>query len=86
MQPVYRMSEALWLRIGDMLTSVDPDPPANARALLDALTYRSLTGIAWEELPAAYPPPDEVIAATARWDELGLFDRLAAALHIRLFE
>jgi hypothetical protein len=56
-QPVFKMSDRLWERITVVLETVDTSPPANARSLLDAVSYRTLSDVAWEALPAAYPPP-----------------------------
>jgi len=85
-QQVYEMPESLWQRVETILESVDPAPPTNARALLNAVFYHALTDTAWDTLPAAYPPPTEVLAAVERWRSLGLFEHLAQALHVQLDE
>jgi hypothetical protein len=79
--PVYAMPDALWSRVVTILETVDPTPPAGARALLDALIYHALTDTALEALPSGYPSPREVRAAIERWRRLGLFHQLAHALH-----
>jgi transposase len=78
------MSDALWTRISIVLNAVDQAPPANARALLDAMIYLALSGGDWAELPAAYPPTSEVAAGAVRWRRLGLFERLEPELPVRL--
>jgi transposase len=80
----YAMSDALWARVAAVLTAVDPAPPADARALLDAIVYRALTGATWDELPAGYPPPPDVAACAERWRALGLLKRLEPVLLLRL--
>jgi transposase len=86
MQPDYEMPDSLWLRIATILQSVDPDAPANARAILNAIIYHAVTDTAWDALPAVYPPPTQVLAAVERWRPLGLFARLASALRLQLDE
>jgi transposase len=77
---IYSMPEALWARVQPLLATIDPTPPANARALLEALIYPALSGGRGDDLPAAYPAAGVVAAAAARWRALGLFDHLAAVL------
>jgi transposase len=78
------MSDGLWARTAAILQSVDPVPPPNARALLEAIIYVALTGTAWTDLPANYPPPADVTACAARWRNLGLLQRLEPILLFRL--
>jgi transposase len=78
------MSDALWTRVAPVLATVDPTPPPDARALLDAIIYRALTGIAWTELPARYPAPEHVAACAERWRALGLWPRLEPLLLFRV--
>jgi transposase len=80
------MPDSLWQRVVSSLKAVDPTPPPNARELLDAVFYHSLTAAPWEELPSEYPPHAEVMAAAERWQALGLFERLATVLHIQFLE
>jgi transposase len=80
------MPDALWERIAAVLATVDPTPPADARALLNAVIYMAVTDASWDELPAAYPPPTAVQAAVERWRSLDLFHHIARALHLQLDE
>jgi transposase len=77
------MTDALWARVEVVLAAVDPAPPRNARAVLEAIIYRALSGTTWQELPAAYPAPEEVAACADRWQELGLWPRLEPVLLVR---
>ena len=79
-----QLPDRLWARVQAHLLAADPRPPAEARALVDALVYRALTGVAWSALPPGSPPLAVVRAAYARWQTLGLLDYLAEALGIRL--
>jgi transposase len=83
---VYTMSEALWARLAPVVATVDPTPPPAARALLEAIIYRALTGSAWSELPARYPAPEQVVACAVRWRAQGLWPRLERLLLFRLGE
>jgi transposase len=65
-QPDFALSDALWARVATVLAAGDPAPPPNARALMDAIIYRVLTGVSWEALPAAYPAPEHVTACAIR--------------------
>jgi transposase len=78
------MSDALWARVAAVLAGMNPAPPPNSRALLDALIYLTLSGSTWDDLPAAYPPAAEVAAAAARWQAAGLVPRLESVLLFRL--
>jgi hypothetical protein len=80
------MPDALWARVVAVLETVDPAPPANARALLEALVYLAITGCCGDDLPDIYPPAAEVEAAAARWRELGFFEGLESILLISLDE
>jgi transposase len=83
-QALYMLSDALWARVAAILATVDPAPPANARALVDAIIFRALAGCTWDELPSAYPPPSDVAACAERWRELGFQKRLEPVLLFRL--
>jgi transposase len=81
---VYTMSDALWARIAPVVATVDVSLPRDARALLDAIIYQALTGSAWSALPACYPAPERVAACAERWRGLGVLERLAPLLLLRL--
>jgi hypothetical protein len=74
------MSGTNWARVMTVIEAVDPAPPDNARALIDALIYLALTDSCWDDLPAIYPTPAQVAVAAARWRALGLFTHLESIL------
>jgi transposase len=80
----FALSDTLWARVAAILATVDPTPPHNARAILEAIIYRALTGTIWQDLPAVYPSPAVVMDCAARWEQLGLWPRLEPVLLVRL--
>jgi transposase len=86
MQPIFQVSDALWARTAVVLGSVDSAASSNARATLDALVYRALTGCSWDALPEQYPRATEVVACADHWRKLGLLQRLESVLVFRLGE
>jgi hypothetical protein len=74
----------LWARSVTILEAVDPTPPANARALFDAVIYLVITDTSWDALPPVYPAPNEVFLAVTRWKNLGVFTKLCDALPVLL--
>jgi transposase len=81
---VYTLSDGLWVRLAPVVVTVDPTPPRDTRALLEAIIYRALSGNAWSELPAHYPAPEHVAACAERWRGMGLLERLEPLLRLRL--
>lgn len=88
---IWRASDDLWLRIETVINEVDPPastgrPRADARSILDAIIYRSRSGLQWNQLPAAFPngdpfPDDSTVHRTMqRWNVLGIFERVWALL------
>jgi len=56
-------------------------PRANRRAVLDGVSFRLRTGCRWNRLPKEEFPDDSTVhRAFQRWVELGVLDRIWAAL------
>jgi hypothetical protein len=55
--PDFALSDTLWARVAAILATMDAAPPRNARALLNAIISRALTGTTWDELPPTYHRP-----------------------------
>jgi len=75
----------LWARIAPILAELDPPKPMgrkriNARAALDAILFRLRSGCQWNQLPKDFPDDSSVHRTFQRWIQLGLFDRIWAAL------
>lgn len=87
-EPLASLSEARWQRLWRLITQLDqpptPLPLATARALVQALLYRALTGVAWDALPAWAPPAVEVEATYQRWQQQGLLAQLSDELRVCL--
>src|SRR5262249_26390007 len=85
----FQFSDALWSRLWHLLREQDQPPrsyetEAQARALVMAMLYRALTGVAWADLPQGAPPPNQVRAAYQRWEEQGLLNSFSELLHVQL--
>ena len=55
-------------------------PRVQRRAVLDAVVFRLRTGCRWNRLPKEFPDDSSVHRAFQRWVELGVLDRIRAAL------
>ena len=50
------------------------------RAMVDAMLYRTATGVQWRDLPERYGPWQTVYSRHRRWSRSGLYERILAAL------
>jgi transposase len=87
--PVW-LTDERWSQLWQLLAAHDAPPhpyasETDARDLILALLYVSLTGGDWSGLPASAPPAPRVRAAAAHWQQLGLLDRMSAVLGLELF-
>ncbi len=82
---IWRVSDELWERIEPILGEHDPPqrtgrPRVDQRAILDAVIFRLRTGCQWNRLPKEFPDDSTVHRAFQRWVDLGVLDRIWAAL------
>jgi putative transposase len=85
MPTIWRVPDALWEKIEPIIEEHDPPkrtgrPRADRRAVLDAVVFRLRTGCQWNHLPEELPDDSTVHRAFQRWVELGVLDRVWAAL------
>jgi len=85
MSTIWRVPDELWEKIEPILS--EHDPPKNTgrsrvdqRAVLDAVIFRLRTGCQWNRLPSEFPDDSSVHRAFQRCIELGVLDRIWAAL------
>jgi putative transposase len=82
---IWRVPDDLWEKIEPILAEHDPSkgtgrPRVDRRAVLDAIIFRLRTGCQWNRLPKEFPDDSTVHRAFQRWVELGVLDRVWAAL------
>lgn len=82
---IWRVPDELWERIEPILEEYDPPkrtgrPRADRRGVLDAVIFRLRTGCQWNRLPEEFPDDSTVHRTFQRWVELGVLDRIWAAL------
>lgn len=82
---IWQVPDELWARIAPILAELDPPKPTgrkriSARAALDAILFRLRSGCQWNQLPKDFPDDSSVHRTFQRWVQLGLFDRIWAAL------
>ena len=82
---IWHVPDELWERIAPILQRHDPPkrtgrPRADRRAVLDAVVFRLRTGRQWNRLPKEFPDDSTVHRTFQRWIELGILDRVWAAL------
>ncbi len=85
MPTIWHVPDELWEKIGPILEEHDPPkktgrPRADRRAVLDAVIFRLRSGCQWNRLPREFPDDSTVHRAFQRWIELGVLDRVWAAL------
>ena len=82
---IWRVPDELWEKIEPILAEHDPPkrtgrPRVDRRAVLDAVIFRLRTGCQWNRLPEEFPDDSTVHRTFQRWVELGVLDRIWAAL------
>src|SRR5918911_1325981 len=82
---IWRVPDELWEKIEPILKEHDPSkntgrPRVNQRAVLDAVIFRLRTGCQWNRLPKEFPDDSSVHRTFQRWVELGVLERVWAAL------
>jgi transposase len=82
---IWRVPDKLWEKINSIFEEYDPPkrtgrPRVDQRAVLDAVIFRLRTGCQWNRLPKEFPDDSTVHRAFQRWVELGVLDRIWAAL------
>lgn len=85
MPTIWRVPDELWEKIEPILAEHDPSksagrPRTDRRAVLDAIVFRLRTGCQWNQMPKEFPDDSTMHRALKRWVELGVLDRIWAAL------
>ncbi len=82
---IWRVPDELWERVEPILDEHDPPkktgrPHVDRRDVLDAVVFRLRTDCQWNRLPKEFPDDSTVHRVFQRWVELGVLDRIWAAL------
>lgn len=82
---IWRVPDHLWAKIEPILAEYDPPKPTgrkriDQRRALDGIIYRLRSGVQWNQLPKEFGDDSSVHRTFQRWEELGVFDRIWAAL------
>ena len=82
---IWRVPDGLWDKVESILKEHDPPKSTgrsriDQRAALDAIIFRLRTGCQWKRLPKEFPDDSSVHRTLQRWIELGILDRVWAAL------
>jgi putative transposase len=82
---IWRVPDELREKIESIFEKYDPPkrtgrPRVDQRAIWDAVIFRLRTGCQWNRLPKEFPDDSTVHRAFQRWVDLGVFDRIWAAL------
>jgi len=82
---VWRVTDDLWAKIEAILAEYDPPKRVgrkriDQRRALDGIIYRMRSGVQWNQLPKEFGDDSSVHRTLQRWVELGVFERICAAL------
>jgi len=82
---IWHVPDGLWETLEPILKEHDPPRSTgrsriDQRAALDAIIFRLRTGCQWNRLPKEFPDDSSVHRTFQRWIELGVLDRIWAAL------
>jgi putative transposase len=82
---VWRVTDDLWAKIEAILAEYDPPKRVgrkriDQRRALDGIIYRMRSGVQWNQLPKEFGDDSSVHRTLQRWVELGVFERIWAAL------
>jgi putative transposase len=82
---IWRVSDDLWAKIEPILAEYDPPKRVgrkriDQRRALDGIIYRLRSGVQWNQLPKELGDDSSVHRTLQRWVELGVFERIWAAL------
>jgi transposase len=78
------LSDGQWLRIENLLPGKPTDKGGRAadnRRFVEAVLYLARTGCPWRDLPKELGNWHSVYVRFARWEEYGIWHRVAEALH-----
>jgi len=82
---IWRAPDDLWAKIEPILAEYDPPKRVgrkriDQRRALDGIIYRLRSGVQWNQLPKEFGDDSSVHRTFQRWEELGVFDHIWAAL------
>lgn len=82
---IWYVPDELWAKVKPILDRYDPPKRRgrkriDPRRALDAIIFRLRTGCQWNHLPKEFPDDSTVHRAFQRWVNLGVLDRIWAAL------
>lgn len=83
----HELTDEQWALISPLLpkrTARTGRPPKDLRLMLNGILWILHTGAPWRDLPERFGPWQTVYDHFSRWQRKGVFERLLAALQIRL--
>jgi len=80
----HALSDEQWARLQPLLPVVRTGPEAKRgdRLFIDAVLYRTKTGVPWRDLPERFGPWKTVYNRFTRWAILGVWEKIFKALQI----
>lgn len=85
----HEVTEEQWMAVEPLIPQLKARtgrPARPARVMLNGMLWTLRTGAPWRDLPERFGPWQTVYDYFARWRREGVFDRILAALQIRLDE
>jgi putative transposase len=85
LETIWRIPNELWNKLKTILDENDPPKRIgrkriDARAALNAIIFRLLSGCQWNQLPKEFPDDSSVDRTFQRWEQNHVLDRIWAAL------
>lgn len=85
----HELTDEQWALVASLIPAREAHtgrPPRDRRVLLNGIFWILHTGAPWRDLPERFGPWQTVYHHFSRWRARGVFDRIVAALQIKLDE
>jgi len=88
---IWKLSDDLWQKIEKLLARHDPPartgrPPGDRRPIMNAIIYRFLTGVQWNQLPREFGDDSTIHRVFQHWVEIKLFRKICSLLVVECDE
>ena len=91
LETIWEVPDDLWEEIEPLIRELDPSKPTgrkrqNPRKMLNAIIFRMRSGCQWNKIPSYLGDDSTVHRTFRRWESIGVFPRIWAAIQSRCEE